>query len=183
MAPHNGNSREIGTTPGQVDGDDESADQSVSSLAGRRFMPPTDGFDELALMRCRSERGWSSSTATSSSSRSRIGARQELQPCVASAARSAQHRSAGATVSIRAFVSPNRAFTSSKLSGCLAGERVDPGVHFGPKFLEVGAAYTNVVGTRRHTGEAPAPSRTPRAPRNPALTAAPSGAPTPIRTE
>ena len=30
-----------------------------------------------------------------------------------------------------------------------------PGVHFGPKFLEVGAAYTNVVGTRRHTPRSP----------------------------
>ena len=37
-------------------------------------MPPTDGFDELALMRCRGECGWSSSTATSASSRLRIGA-------------------------------------------------------------------------------------------------------------
>ena len=37
-------------------------------------MPPTDGFDELALMRCRGECGWSSSTATSASSLLRIGA-------------------------------------------------------------------------------------------------------------
>lgn len=84
MTPHNGNSRQIETTPGQVDGDDDQLDQSVSSLARKRFMPPTDGFDELALMRCRGECGWSSSTATSSSRRSRIRTRQELQPCVAS---------------------------------------------------------------------------------------------------
>ena len=62
-----------------------------------------------------------------------------------------------------------------ELSGCLAGEcvdlgvrlageRVDPGVHFGPKFLEVGAVYTNVVGTRCHT-EKPRPRVEHHAPR------------------
>lgn len=36
-----------------------------SSLASSRFMPPTDGFDELALIRFRGECGWSSSTRSS----------------------------------------------------------------------------------------------------------------------
>ena len=46
-------------------------------------MPPTDGFDELALIRFRGECGWSSSTATSASRPSRIGAdRRSAMRCV-----------------------------------------------------------------------------------------------------
>ena len=46
-------------------------------------MPPTDGFDELALIRFRGECGWSSSTATSASRPSRIGAdRRSVMRCV-----------------------------------------------------------------------------------------------------
>ena len=56
-----------------------------SSLASSRFMPPTDGLDELALMRFRGECGWSSSTAISASRRSRIGAdRRAAKRCVSS---------------------------------------------------------------------------------------------------
>ena len=63
-------------------------------------MPPTDGFDELALIRFRGECGWSASTATSGSRPSRIGADRRsgpelrqgagLLPC--SPHRAAQHR-------------------------------------------------------------------------------------------
>ena len=35
-------------------------------------MPPTDGLDELALMRFRGECGWSSSTATTGVSRTTL---------------------------------------------------------------------------------------------------------------
>ena len=48
-------------------------------------MPPTDGLDELALMRFRDECGWSSSTAISASRPSRIGAdRRSAMRCVSS---------------------------------------------------------------------------------------------------
>ena len=48
-------------------------------------MPPTDGLDELALMRFRGECGWSSSTAISASRPSRIGAdRRSAMRCVSS---------------------------------------------------------------------------------------------------
>ena len=72
-----------------------------SSLARSRFMPPTDGFDELALIRFRGECGWSSSTATSASRPSRIGAdRRSAMRCARQGAdllpgtpyRAAQHR-------------------------------------------------------------------------------------------
>ena len=49
-------------------------------------MPPTDGFDEPVLMRCRGECGSSSPTATSVSRRSRIGAdRRSAMRCVSRA--------------------------------------------------------------------------------------------------
>ena len=118
-------------------------------------MPPTDGLDELALMRFRGECGWSSSTAISAcrAAQHRIGRRENVL-VAEPGARPRQQRGGPLEPQRLVLEEPRQPFSDGGIESAQTQVLADALLMFGDRLLPAGVGVDRLgVGSQLQGGE------------------------------